>query len=107
MGSEGQELDFAGASPAFVEDLYRRWQRDEASVDPTWGNYFRSVEQAVSGPSWQKPNWPPTETDQLPAGLDPTQMQPAPKPAKGGAVKAAPQAEEAPKAVVSSASIEA
>ncbi|PXA87261.1 2-oxoglutarate dehydrogenase E1 component [Nostoc sp. 3335mG] len=107
MGYEGSELDFAGASPAFVEDLYRRWQRDEASVDPTWGNYFRSVEQAVSGPSWQKPNWPPTETDQLTAGLDPTQMQPAPKPAKGAAAKAAPQAEEAPKAAPAGANIEA
>ena len=111
MGYEGSEIDFAGASPAFVEDLYRRWQRDEASVDPTWGNYFRSVEQAVSGPSWQRLNWPLTETDQLTAALDPTQMQPAPKPGKGatggGAAKAAPQAEEAPKAAPSGAAVEA
>jgi 2-oxoglutarate dehydrogenase E1 component len=112
MGYEGQDIDFAGASPAFVEDLYQRWQRDEASVDATWGNYFRSVEQAVSGPSWQKTNWPLTDTDQLTAALDPTQMQPAPKPAKGGAVpKAAPQAEEAPAAAraapASGASVEA
>ncbi|MDH7638708.1 2-oxoglutarate dehydrogenase E1 component [Sphingomonas oryzagri] len=107
MGYEGQDIDFAGASPAFVEDLYRRWQRDEASVDSTWGNYFRSVEQAVSGPSWQRSNWPLTDTDQLTAGLDPTQMQPAPKPAKPGAAKAAPQAEEAPKAAPSGAAVEA
>ncbi len=108
MGYEGQDIDFAGASPAFVEDLYRRWQRDETSVDPTWGDYFRSVAQAVSGASWSRPNWPPTDTDQLTAALDPTQMQPAPKPAKANAVvKAAPRAEEAPAAVVDSASVEA
>ncbi|HLZ79764.1 MAG TPA: 2-oxoglutarate dehydrogenase E1 component, partial [Sphingomonas sp.] len=85
MGYEGQEMDVAaGVSPAFAEDLYRRWKQDRTSVDPAWGEYFGGVEQAVSGPSWARPNWPPTDTDALTAGLDPTQMEPASKPAKGG-----------------------
>ncbi len=85
MGFDGHEIDVAGVSPAFAEDLYRRWQKDRASVDPAWGDYFAGVEQAVSGPSWARPNWPPSDTDALTAGLDPTQMEPAPKPARGGA----------------------
>ena len=95
MGYEGQEMDVAaGVSPAFAEDLYRRWKNDRSSVDPTWGEYFGGIEQAVSGPSWARSNWPPTDTDALTAGLDPTQMEPAPKPAKGGkpALTAAPSA---------------
>jgi 2-oxoglutarate dehydrogenase E1 component len=104
MGYEGQEMDVAaGVSPTFVEDLYRRWQKDRSSVDPTWSEYFGGIEQAVSGPSWGRPNWPPSDTDALTAGLDPTQMQPAPKPAKGG--KPASAAAAAPAA--DSASIEA
>ena len=91
MGFEGHDIDIAGVSPAFVEDLYRRYQTDRASVDPAWSRYFGEIEQAISGgPSWSRPNWPPADTDALTAALDPTQMQPAPKAAKGG--KAAPAA---------------
>jgi 2-oxoglutarate dehydrogenase E1 component len=104
MGYEGQEMDIAaGVSPAFAEDLYRRWKQDRGSVDAAWDEYFGGVEQAVSGPSWARPNWPPTDTDTLTAGLDPTQMEPAPKPAKGGKPAPAPAAAAAP---VDSASIE-
>jgi 2-oxoglutarate dehydrogenase E1 component len=105
MGFEGQEFDVAGVSPAFAEDLYRRWQKDRASVDPTWGEYFAGVEQGVSGPSWARSNWPPSDTDALTAGLDPTQMEAAPKPAKGGA-KPAPVAAAKP-AVADTATVEA
>jgi 2-oxoglutarate dehydrogenase E1 component len=101
MGYEG-EIDFAGASPAFVEDLYRRWKQDTGSVDKSWSDYFGGVEQNVSGPSWAKANWPLKDTDALTAGLDPTQMEPAPKPAKGG--KPAPAA--APAAAIDTASVE-
>ncbi|WP_026359338.1 2-oxoglutarate dehydrogenase E1 component [Sphingomonas sp. PR090111-T3T-6A] len=105
MGYEGQEMDVAaGVSPTFAEDLYRRWKQDRSSVDPAWSDYFGSVEQAVSGPSWARPNWPPTDTDALTAGLDPTQMEPAPKPAKG---KAAPAAAAPAPTVSGSANVEA
>src|SRR5262249_29427025 len=109
MGYEGQEMDVAaGVSPAFAENLYRRWKQDRSSVDPTWGEYFGGVEQAVSGPSWARPTWPPTDTDALTAGLDPTQMEPAPKPAKGGkpALPAAPAAAPADKASVEAAALD-
>ena len=109
MGYEGQEMDVAaGVSPAFAEDLYRRWKQDRTSVDPAWGEYFGGVEQAVSGPSWARPNWPPTDTDALTAGLDPTQMEPAPKPARGGkpAPAAAPATAPADKASVEAAALD-
>ncbi|MDB5737903.1 MAG: 2-oxoglutarate dehydrogenase component, partial [Sphingomonas bacterium] len=104
MGYEGTEIDIAGVSPAFVEDLYRRYRADAGSVDPTWGSYFSGLEQSVSGPSWARPNWPPTETDALTAGLDPTQMAPAPKPAKPGKPALAA---EAPTTRTDTATIEA
>ena len=87
MGAEG--LDFAdiagGVSPAFVETLYAKWKADPASVEPGWRQWFEGLEGAVTGPSWQRANWPLKDTDALTAALDPTQMEPAPKPAKPGA----------------------
>ncbi|WP_448657519.1 2-oxoglutarate dehydrogenase E1 component [Sphingomonas sp. CJ99] len=94
MGYEGLDFDaVAGVSPAFVESLYARYRQDPASVEPGWQAWFDGLENAVSGPSWQRKGWPLTDTDALTAGLDPTQMEPAPKPAKPGAApKAAPAA---------------
>ena len=45
-------------------------------------------------PSWARPAWPPAETDERTAALDPTQMAPAPKPERGA--KPAPLAAAAP-----------
>ncbi|MEH3107331.1 MAG: 2-oxoglutarate dehydrogenase E1 component [Sphingomonas fennica] len=102
MGFEGMEFDeLEGVSPTFAEALYRRYQADPTSVEEGWRTYFQSLENAVSGPSWQRANWPLADTDALTAGLDPTQMEPAPKPAKGGA-KPAPAA-AAPAAAAPSA----
>jgi 2-oxoglutarate dehydrogenase E1 component len=95
MGIEGIGFDgLEGVSPSFVEALYRRYRADPQSVELDWRDYFQALEATVSGPSWARPNWPPQETDSLTAGLDPTQMEPAPKPAKGG--KPAPAAAAAP-----------
>ncbi|WP_206364553.1 2-oxoglutarate dehydrogenase E1 component [Sphingomonas pokkalii] len=87
MGYEGLDFDdiAGGVSPGFVETLYRRYKSDPASVEPSWRAWFEGLESTASGPSWRRANWPLTETDALTAGLDPTQMEPAPKPAKGGA----------------------
>lgn len=87
MGYEGLDFDdiAGGVSPGFVETLYRRYKSDPASVEPSWRAWFEGLESTAFGPSWQRANWPLTETDALTAGLDPTQMEPAPKPAKGGA----------------------
>ncbi|GGO95860.1 2-oxoglutarate dehydrogenase E1 component [Stakelama pacifica] len=84
MGYEG--LDFSeiagGVSPAFVETLYRKYKADPTSIEAGWREWFDGLENAVSGPSWANPNWPPKDTDSLTAALDPTQMEAAPKPAK-------------------------
>ena len=88
MGIEGVGFDGPeGVSASFVEALYRQYRDDKSSVEQSWQDYFAGVEAAVSGPSWANPNWPPTSTDSLTAGLDPTQMAAAPK-----APKAAPAA---------------
>jgi len=91
MGYEG--LDFeqvaGGVSPAFVETLYRRYKADPTGIEPQWQQFFEGLETTASGPSWANPRWPLADTDALTAGLDPTQMEPAPKPAKGGAAPAA------------------
>ena len=82
MGYEGQDFDIAaGVSPAFVETLYGRYREDPSSVDAGWRQWFEGLEGATQHPSWQSKRWPLTETDELTAALDPTQMEPAPKPA--------------------------
>ena len=90
MGYEG--LDFeqiaGGVSPGFVETLYRKYKADPASVEEGWRSWFDGLESTVSAPSWAQPNWPPRETDALTAALDPTQMEPAPRPGKPSAAPA-------------------
>jgi len=87
MGYEGLDFDdiAGGVSPAFVETMYRRFKTDPASVEAGWRTWFEGLEGSAQGPSWQQANWPLTDTDALTAALDPTQMEPAPKPAKPGA----------------------
>ena len=97
MGYEGQDFEaLAGSvSPAFIDTLYARYQASPDSVEPAWRGFFEGLEAASSGPSWQAKNWPATDTDDLTAALDPSQMEPAAKPAKGApkpaAAPAAPQ----------------
>ena len=49
----------------------------------------RGAGERPSGPSWANPALAADDTDDLTAALDPTQMEPAAKPAKGGAAPAA------------------
>ena len=96
MGFEGISFDgLEGVSPSFAEALYQRYRADPNSVEADWRAYFGGLESGVAGPSWANPNWPLADTDALTAALDPTQMQPEPKAAKGGKpVPAAPAAVE-------------
>lgn len=98
MGYEGQDFaDIAGGvSPQFVDAMYARFKSDPASVESGWRAFFEGLETAVTGPSWARTNWPLTDTDALTAALDPTQMEPAPKPARGGKAEAAPAKAPAP-----------
>ena len=86
MGYQGQDFSeiAGGVSPAFVETLYARFKADPSSVEPGWRDWFDGLENAVTGPSWGNPAWPPKDTDALTAALDPTQMEPAPAPARAG-----------------------
>ena len=92
MGYEGQDFTdiAAGVSPAFVDSLYARFKADPASVEAGWRGFFEGLEGSAQGPSWGNAAWPLKSTDDLTAALDPTQMEPAPKPAKGGAAAARP-----------------
>jgi len=94
MGYEGQDFSdiAAGVSPAFVDTLYQRYRSSPSSVEPGWQSFFEGLEGAMSGPSWARAAWPLSSTDDLTAALDPTQMEPAPKPAKGKPAAAAPVA---------------
>ena len=94
MGYEGLDFDdiAGGVSPAFVETMYKKYKADPASIEAGWRAWFEGLEGSAQGPSWKQANWPLTETDALTAALDPTQMEPAPKPAKGGAASPAPKA---------------
>ncbi|MFC3713727.1 2-oxoglutarate dehydrogenase E1 component [Sphingoaurantiacus capsulatus] len=94
MGFEGDLPEaLEGVGPSFVEALYQRYLDAPGSIDPSWQRYFEGLERTVvTGPSWARPNWPPTPTDNLTAGLDPMQMEVEPKPAKKGASAAAPAA---------------
>ena len=92
MGYEGQDFEaLAGSvSPAFIDTLYARYKASPDDVESGWRGFFEGLEGSEAGPSWRQANWPATTTDDLTAALDPSQMEPAPKPAKGGAPKAAP-----------------
>ncbi|TPG15325.1 2-oxoglutarate dehydrogenase E1 component [Sphingomonas oligophenolica] len=96
MGYEGQDFSeiAAGVSPGFVEALYAKYKTAPDGVEAGWREFFDGLEGSMSGPSWGNPAWPPATTDDLTAALDPTQMEPAPKPPKGG--KPAPATAPAP-----------
>jgi 2-oxoglutarate dehydrogenase E1 component len=91
MGYEGLDFDdiAGGVSPGFVEQLYRRYKADPTGIEPGWRTWFEGLENSASGPSWANPAWPLADTDALTAGLDPTQMEPAAKPAKASPAPAA------------------
>ncbi len=97
MGFDAVGLtDIEGVSPAFVEDLYRRYVADPASVEQGWRQWFEGLERGISGPSWTRSGWPLSDTDSLTAGFDPTQSQPAVKVDDRAARKAASASVPAP-----------
>jgi 2-oxoglutarate dehydrogenase E1 component len=106
MGYEGQDFTeiAAGVSPGFIEALYAKYKASPDSVEAGWREFFDGLEGSMAGPSWGNPAWPLKSTDDLTAALDPTQMEPAPRPAKGGAAKPAPAAAPDSDAVIRAAS---
>ena len=66
-----------GTNAAFIEELYARYEKDPATVDAEWREFFQSlkddgasVAREARGPSWQKPNWPIRPNGDLVAALD-------------------------------------
>ncbi len=66
-----------GANATYVEALQARFEQDPNSVEPGWRAFFESigddsdsVNKAVSGPSWERPHWPPMPSDELTHALD-------------------------------------
>ena len=94
MGYENNDFsDIAGhVSPAFIEQLYARYQAAPDAVEPAWRGMFEGLEGGATAPSWGNPAWPLATTDDLTAALDPTQMEPAAKPARAAAKPAAASA---------------
>jgi 2-oxoglutarate dehydrogenase E1 component len=83
-----------GQNADFVEKLYARFSEDPASVDDNWQAFFAGLGDAAgdvtreaAGPSWARPDWPPTPSDELTAAFD-GQWGPAPEKALGEKVRA-------------------
>ncbi len=66
-----------GANAPYIEELQAKYEKDPASVEPGWRDFFaalgddpQSVEKQARGPSWEKPNWPVVPKNDLIAALD-------------------------------------
>jgi len=66
-----------GANAPYIEELQARYEKDPASVEPDWRDFFAalgddpaSVEKTARGPSWERPNWPPAPKSDLISALD-------------------------------------
>src|SRR5437588_2353516 len=61
----------------YIDDIYARYEKDPASVDTEWQEFFKSlkdqpadVRKNAEGPSWGRDNWPLTPRDELTSALD-------------------------------------
>ena len=66
-----------GTNATYIDDIYARYERDPASVDPEWQAFFKSlkdqpadVRKNAEGPSWSRDNWPLIPQDDLTSALD-------------------------------------
>jgi 2-oxoglutarate dehydrogenase E1 component len=66
-----------GPNASYIDALYARYEKDPASVDAEWQEFFKSLTDApedvrknAEGPSWEKANWPPAPQDDLTSALD-------------------------------------
>ncbi|HXZ14509.1 MAG TPA: 2-oxoglutarate dehydrogenase E1 component, partial [Roseiarcus sp.] len=66
-----------GANSAYIEALQAKYEKDPASVEPGWRDFFAalgddpgSVSKTASGASWRSPNWPQTPKGDLINALD-------------------------------------
>jgi 2-oxoglutarate dehydrogenase E1 component len=66
-----------GGNASYIDDLYARYEADPAAVDAQWQAFFAGlkddsgdVARNASGPSWQRPDWPPLPGGDLIAAFD-------------------------------------
>ena len=66
-----------GTNATYIDDIYARYEKDPASVDPDWREFFKSLKDQpadvlknAEGPSWARNNWPVTSRDDLTSALD-------------------------------------
>jgi 2-oxoglutarate dehydrogenase E1 component len=66
-----------GTNATYIDEIYARFERDPASVDTEWQEFFKSlkdspadVQKNAEGPSWGRNNWPPPPRDELTSALD-------------------------------------
>jgi 2-oxoglutarate dehydrogenase E1 component len=66
-----------GTNATYIDEIYARFERDPASVDTEWQEFFKSlkdspadVQKNAEGPSWGRANWPVTPRDELTSALD-------------------------------------
>jgi hypothetical protein len=66
-----------GANAAYIEELHARYEKDPASVDAAWGEFFAAlkddpatVARNAQGASWEKPNWPISPRSDTISALD-------------------------------------
>jgi 2-oxoglutarate dehydrogenase E1 component len=66
-----------GGNAAYIDEIYGRYEKDPASVDAEWQDFFKSlkdqpadVAKNARGPSWEKANWPTQPNDELTSALD-------------------------------------
>src|ERR1700748_584892 len=66
-----------GANATYIDELYARYEKDPASVDGEWQEFFKSLKDPpadilknADGPSWERTNWPLSPRDDLTSALD-------------------------------------
>src|ERR1700677_1512034 len=66
-----------GTNAPYIDDIYARYEKDPASVDTEWQEFYKSVKtqradvlKTAQGPSWGRDNWPLSPRDDLTAALD-------------------------------------
>ncbi len=66
-----------GTNATYIDDIYARYEKNPASVDPEWQDFFKSlkdtpadVRKNAEGPSWSRANWPLSPRDDLTSALD-------------------------------------
>src|SRR6202049_5081613 len=66
-----------GTNATYTDETYARYEKDPASVDTEWQEFFKSLKDTpadvlknAEGPSWGRINWPLTPRDELTSALD-------------------------------------